>query len=107
MAGAGDHSGDFIGREIHVANDFVRRSLAVAGRTDGGGAAACRIAAGVDAGERGLLRALAYVDGVPLGCFECGFRLADDRVRRVTERHDHQIDLHRFDFAGWHRAAAA
>ena len=47
MPGAVDHLADFFGRKIHVADDFVRRCLAVTSRTDGGRTAACGIAAGI------------------------------------------------------------
>ena len=72
--GALDEVLDFRLGERNVADDLARRRLSVAGGENGGRAAAGRVAAGIDALERGLLRPGADVDRPPLG----GLR---DRVR--------------------------
>jgi hypothetical protein len=62
---------------------------------------------GIHALDRGLLRAAAHIDRAPLRRLQLGFGVLDDRVRRVAQRHDHQIDVHPLGLARRHRAAAA
>ena len=103
-----DHATDLAVGHVDVADDFAGRRLAVAGSTDGGGAAALGIAAGIDAFERRLLRTLADdVDGAPLGGLQGRLGVLDDRVGGVAQRHDGQVGLHHFGAAAGDRAATA
>ncbi len=95
----------------HVADrrhDLLGRRLAVTGRPDRGRAAASGIAAGVDTGQRGLLRCGAdLIDGAPFAGLQARLGILDDRVGVITQRHDHQVGVDVLGFAGGHRTAAS
>ena len=105
--GALDAVLDFRFGERHVAHDLARRRLSVAGCANSGRAAARRVAARIDAIERGLLRSGVDADRPPFRGLKGGFGVLDDRVRRVAERHDDEIDRHRLGLARRDRRAPA